>query len=163
MAKSSMKHPPLAKIRVPATVHVHAPVFEPLLSLSALDTERLSRGNHKVEIGFVTGGCCRNLVRAVIKAGLVTGCEIEPCKDTGGQPIPPELRSLLAKVRKATTSGRQWKPVPIADLVRSQARMLDLIIVGGGCIFICIFNFCLMCCWWPRPHCFVPDIVVGPL
>jgi hypothetical protein len=165
MAKPSKKTRVLAELSTPMKVQIRQPEFEPLASLKALDVKRLSRGNHKIEIGFVKGGCCRNLVRAVIKDGMVTGCEIEPCKDSGkaGQ-APPELLAVLAKARKKIAGGKKWKPIAVSQLVRSNARMLDLIIiVGGGCIFICIWHFCIMCCWYPRPHCFIPDIIVGPL
>ena len=164
MAKSPKKSATLATFTVPMKVEVRAPEFEPLSSLAALDVDRLRRGKHKVEIGFLKGGCCRRLVRAVVEHGLVIGCEVEPCKETSDQPPPPELRAVLAKARKKVLAGRTWKPLPVAQLVGSSARMLDLlIIVGGGCIFICIFNHCIMCCWWPRPHCFVPVISTGPL
>jgi hypothetical protein len=71
---------------------------------------------------------------------------------------------VLAKARKKVLAGRTWKPFPVTQLVGGSARLIDfLIIVGGGCIYICIWNHCILCCWWPRPHCFVPDIVTGPL
>jgi len=154
----------LARFTAPMRVEVREPEFEPLSSLKALDTERLRRGKHKIEIGFVKGGCCRSLVRAIVKNGLVTGCEIEPCEEVQEKPVPPELRAALAKARKKVLAGRRWKPIPVAELVRSSARMIDLlIIVGGGCIFICIFDHCIMCCWFPWPHCFIPIIATGPL
>jgi hypothetical protein len=164
MAKSAKKQRVLASFTVPMKVEIRQPEFEPLKSLAALDVERLSRGNHKIEIGFIKGGCCPHLVRAVIKNGMVTGCEVEPCKEDSRKAPPPELLALLEKARKKIQAGRKWQPIPVRELVTSSARMLDLIvIVGGGCIFICIWGHCIMCCWWPRPHCFIPDIVVGPL
>jgi hypothetical protein len=94
---------------------------------------------------------------------MVTGFEVEPCKDSG-KAAPPELSRVLKMARKKIHAGRKWEPIPVAKFVRSSAKMLELIIiVGGGCIFICIWGHCIMCCWWPRPHCFIPDIVVGPL
>jgi hypothetical protein len=145
-------------------VQIRQPEFEPLASLKALHVKRLSRGNHKIEIGFVKGGCCRNLVRAIIKDGMVTGCEIEGCKESPKAAPPRELLAVIDKARKKVAAGKKWKPIPVSELVRSNARMLDLIIiVGGGCFFICIWHFCIMCCWYPRPHCFIPDIIVGPL
>src|SRR5262249_54533999 len=165
MPKSPKKTRVLAEFAAPMRVQIRQPEFEPLSSLGALDLKRLSRGNHKIEIGFVKGGCCRNLVRAVIRNGLVTGCEIEPCKETRkAAPPPPQLRKLLAEARKKIARGRKWKPIPVSQLVRSNARMIDLIIIwGGGCIFICIWGHCIMCCWWPTPHCFIPDIITGSL
>jgi len=163
MAKSSKKPRVLAQFSVPMKVEIRQPEFEPLGSLRSLDVQRLSRGNHKVEIGFVKGGCCRNLVRAVIRNGLVIGCEVEPCKDSNTA-APPEVARVIAKARSRITAGRKWKPMPVAQFLRSSASTMDLlIIIGGGCIFICCFGHCIMCCTWPRLHCFIPDIYTGPL
>ncbi len=164
MATSPKKQRVLAKLSVPMNVEIREPEFEPLASLAALDLERLKKGNHKIEIGFIKGGCCRKLVRAVIKDGMVTGCEVEPCKESGKKgKVPPELLAAFDKARKKVADGKKWEPTPISELVRSSARMRDLIIIGGGCIFICLWDFCFMCCWEPEPHCFISDIVVGPL
>jgi hypothetical protein len=162
MAKSSKKPGVLAAFTVPMKVEIREPEFEPLTSLDALDLARLSKGNHKIEIGFVRGGYCRNLVRAVIKNGMVMGCEVEPCKDSG-KPIPRKMLDLFARARKEIKAGRKWQPIPVGDLVKSREKMLNLIIIGGGCILICIWGWCIMCCWYPRPHCFFPDIDTGPL
>jgi hypothetical protein len=162
MGRSAKKQRVLAEFAAPMKVEIRQPEFEPFTSLAALDLKRLSRGNHKVEIGFIEGGGCRNLVRAVIKKGMVTGCEVEPCKDAR-KAAPRELLNLFAKAHRKINAGRKWQPIPVADLLRSSEKMLDLIIVGGGCIFICCFGYCIMCCWWPRPHCFIPDIFTGPL
>src|SRR6476646_8345064 len=83
MAKTPKKPPVLAKFSVPMKVEIRQPEFEALASLAALDLKRLQEGNHKIEIGFIKGGCCRKLVRAVINDGMVTGCEVEPCKGSG--------------------------------------------------------------------------------
>jgi len=164
MAKSSRPAPVMATFTVPMKVEIRQPEFEPLASLAALDVKRLSRGSHKVKIGFLTGGCCRNLVKAVIRNGMVTGFEVDACKETSDKPAPPELRRVLEQARKRLVAGRKWKAIPVTQLVRSSAAALRLIIiVGGGCIFICIWGHCIMCCWNPRPHCFIPDIIVGPL
>src|SRR5262249_55906034 len=106
--------------------------------------------------------CCRNLVRAVVKNGRVTGCEVEPCEESSVK-APKELLNLLAKAHKKMSAGRKWKPMPVQRLVTSTASMQGLIIWGGGCILICAWRWCIMCCGYPRPHCFVPDIYPGPL
>ena len=162
MARASKKTSVLAAFKFPMKVEVRAPEFEPLSSLSALDFARLSKGNHKIEIGFVDGGCCRKLVRAVVKNGWVTGCEVEPCKDSG-KSISPEMMALFKQAQKKASAGKKWTPVPLRELTKSTAKMTNLIIVGGGCIFICFGHHCIMCCWWPTPHCFIPDIYTGPL
>ncbi len=163
MAKASSKGRALGQLTVPTKVEFRQPEFEPLGSLSALDFTRLSKGNHKIEIGFIKGGCCRNLVRAVVRNGLVTGCEVAPCEGSSVK-APKELLRLAARAhRKISTARRKWKPIPVKELVASNTAMLGLIIWGGGCILICAWGYCIMCCWWPRPHCFVPDIYTGPL
>jgi hypothetical protein len=165
MAKSPKKPRVLAKLSLPMKVEIRAPEFEPLASLAVLDLEQLKKGNHKIEIGFIKGGCCRKLVRALIKDGMVTGCEVEPCKESGKEgKVPPELLAVLDKARKKVAGGKKWEPIPVSELVSMSARVRDLIIIiGGGCIFICVFDFCFMCCWKPTPHCFISDIIVGPL
>jgi hypothetical protein len=163
MAKSSSKSKAAAEFSATVKVQVWLQEFEPLASLKSLDFKRLSKGNHKIEIGFVKGGCCRNLVHAIVKDGMVTGCEIEGCKGFPKTAPPRELLAVIDKARKKAAHGRKWKPIPVAQLVSSNARIHDLIIIGGGCILICIWGYCLMCCWYPRPHCFIPDIITGPL
>src|SRR4051812_23594205 len=165
MAKRSKPARALATFTVPMKVEIRQPEFEPLTSLAALDVRRLSKGNHKIEVGFLKGGCCRNLVRAVIRDGMVTGFEVDACKETRKSTPPgPEVVRVLQQARRKLDAGQKWKPIPVTQLVRSSARELGLIIViGGGCIFICVWDHCILCCWWPRPHCFIPDIIVGPL
>ena len=164
MAKASNMSKVAAEFSAPVKVQVRLPEFEPLASLKSLDVKRLSKGNHKIEIGFVKGECCRNLVRAIVKDGMVTGCEIEGCKGLPKTAPPRELLAIVDKARKKAARGQKWKPIPVAQLVRSNRRILDLIIViGGGCILICIWGHCILCCWNPRPHCFFPDIITDPL
>jgi hypothetical protein len=101
-------------------------------------------------------------VRALVKDGKVTGCAVEPCAERAAK-ASPELLALAAQARRKIGANRRWKPVALKTLVRSNELMSNLVIVGGGCVFICCFGHCIMCCWWPRPHCFFPDIYTGPL
>jgi hypothetical protein len=164
MAKSKMPGPVLAEFSVPMKVEVRKPEFEPLASLKSLDLKRLSKGNHKIEVGFLKGGCCRKLVRAIVRNGMVMGFEAEPCSETRTAAPSKQLMGIINKARSKVASGKKFKPVPLATLARSNSAMLaGLIIWGGGCILICCFGHCIMCCWFPRPHCFFPDIYTGPL
>jgi hypothetical protein len=164
MAKSRTAGSVLAEFSVPMKVEVRRPEFEPLGSLKSLDLKRLSSGSHKIEVGFLKGGCCRKLVRAVVRDGMVIGFEAEACSETRKAAASKQLMSVIAKARSTVASGKQFEPVPLANLVRSNTAMLSsLIIWGGGCILICCFGHCIMCCSWPRLHCFIPDIYTGPL
>ena len=163
MAKTAKSSSVVAEFSASVRVQVRKPRFEPLGSLSSLDVKRLERGNHKIEIGFLHGGCCRKLVRAIVKNGMVLGFEVEACKETH-KAAPKELRAIVAKAHQKIAGGKKWKPIPVARLVSSNTALLDsLIIWGGGCVLVCCFGHCIMCCWWPRPHCFFPDIYTGPL
>jgi len=138
----------LASFTVPMKVEIRRPEFEPFESLRALDVERLSKGNHKIEIGFIKGGCCPHLVRAVIKKGMVTGCEVEPCKEHATKVASRELLAAVEKACKQIQAGRDWEPMPVGEFINNSARMRDLIIiVGNGCIIVIIGLYLIFCCW----------------
>jgi hypothetical protein len=59
----------LATLEYPVKVEIHAAEFEPYSSLEHLDVSKLSKGNHKVEVGLVKGGCCGLKAFAMIEAG----------------------------------------------------------------------------------------------
>jgi hypothetical protein len=167
MAKrpSAKKQRVLAKFAEPIRIEIRQPEFEPLASLALLDFKRLSKGNHKIEIGFIKGGCCPSPVRAVIKDGMVIGCEAKLCN--AGKRVHPELQKLFRKAHKKAAAGKKWQPMAIADLVRSREAMQNLILTGGGCIIITIWGWGLYCCFdvhFPYIHCsFGPIIITDPL
>jgi len=164
MAKSKNAGSVLAEFSVPMKVEIRKPEFEPLGTLSSLDLKRLGKGNHKIEVGFLKGGCCRRLVRAVIRNGMVIGFETEPCSKTRKVPAPKQLAGIIAKARSKIAAGKPFKPVPVSTLARGSSSMVaGLIIWGGGCILICFYSHCIMCCRWPTLHCFIPTIFPGPL
>jgi len=163
MVKSPKKRRPLATFTVPMKVDVHRPDFEPFRSLASLDLKRLSKGNHKIEIGVVKGGCCPHLVRAVVRNGMVTGCETEPCKEHSAKP-PRELIALMQKARREIRARGTWKPIPVGQFVRNSRAVADLIETGSHCIEVCWGFSCIYCCWppdSPLPYCsFGPPIIL---
>jgi hypothetical protein len=84
---------PLVRFEYPVTVEARQPRFEPLASLQFLDLEQLSSGAHELEIGSFQGGCCRQMVRAIIREGMVTDIDVEQCK--GGEEPSPALAALF--------------------------------------------------------------------
>jgi len=155
MAKSARSRPVGVSFTIPVKVEIRRPKFKPLASLAALDVKRFDKGSHKIEVGFVMGGCCPQLVRAVIRNGMVTGFEVEPCKGAIKRPPPPELLALIKQARTRVQRGTSgWKPVPVAEFVRTSPTTLGLIIIVElGCFMICCFGYCLMCCDFPRFFC----------
>ncbi len=152
----------------PFRVEAKVTEFRPLEGLRQLDLEKLVKGDHRVEIGFGEGGCCRKVVRAVVKNGMVTRIEVEPCKESK-QVSSKEVRALAARVHKAL--GRdpkaRWKAVPVQQFFSSSASVARLVISWGGwCVQGCwtVGNVmhCLHCCAWP-PSCGIDTIYVGTL
>lgn len=144
MPKNTQKSKSSTTFEHPFTVEIRTPDFEPLASLDSLDVDRLSKGSHKIEIGVVKGGCCSKLVRATIRKGMVTGIEVEPCKDT--ERASPELLRVVKEARRriAPDAGTEFQPVPVAEFVGSPAVMLKIIV--KTCTTICIFGTCYQCC-----------------
>ena len=167
--KKKAKHPGksqvVASFKHAVTVEIILPVVRPLAAAAALDVQKLSKGSHRVEIGVMEGGCCPKLVRAVIRKGMVTRLEAEPCAHSERVPpksITKEMSAVLAEVRRRIDQD-PWQPVPVSELVSiaQQGRYPTRIGWGAGCIYICIWHYCLFCCIWP-PRCWIetrkPDV-----
>jgi hypothetical protein len=160
--------PSMRAFDFPFRVEAKTSEFRPLDTLRHVDVDKLKKGTHRVEIGFSEAGCCRKLVRAVVKNGMVTGIEVEPCKESK-QASSKQVRALAARVSKAL--GRnpraKWKAVPVHQFFSSPANVARLTISWGGwCVQGCwtVGNVmhCLYCCAWP-PSCRIDSIFVGTL
>jgi hypothetical protein len=114
-------------------------------SIQHLDVDRLKAVPHATfEVGVFEGGCCRRMVRAVVKKGMVTKLEIEPCEE--GVRLTPELKKVMQSAWKklAKGGGRPTSlPVPLTTFL---ARAMGITIEIFGCIYICAFGYCLLCC-----------------
>lgn len=126
-------------------VEVRTPEFEPFTSVSFLDTGRLAKGNHKIEIGFVKSGCGNKLVRALIAGGMVTDIEVEPCENT--IPAPPDLLALVEEARRHLAGTEtKFQPLPISELMTHVAQRIK---TTNRCVTICVFGTCYQCCSAP--------------
>jgi len=164
--KHTSKPQVVATFRHPMTVEVIAPTFVPLTSLVTQDVQKLSKGSHKIEIGFMEGGCCPKMVHAIIRKGMVTRIEVEPCEHSE-QVLPKamskEMSEVVAQARRKIEQD-PWQPVPVAELIDSIAMDSSYptrIGWGAGCIYICVWHYCLFCCIRP-PRCWIerrkPDV-----
>jgi hypothetical protein len=124
-------------------VDVYLPEFEALESLKSLDYGRLQKGMHKIEIGFLSGGCCRRLVNANIRNGMVTGFEVESCAES--KSASGEVMAILKEARRRMLEKNgTWEPIPVAELARISG--ID-IFINGNCLIICAEPyFCFACC-----------------
>jgi hypothetical protein len=106
--------------------------------------DRLKRGSLVLGNYVVEGGCsCCTTVTAKIENGMVVSITGEKCKE--GKPIPKELRVTVQKARNKLMSGRNNLKLPISVSELLLRRIID-IDIGGGCIIICVFDFCYFCC-----------------
>jgi hypothetical protein len=140
-----------AAFKHPVTVEAIVPTFVPLASLATQDVQKLSKGRHKIEIGFIEGGYCPKMVHAVIRNGMVTSLEVDPCEHSI-RVLPKEMSKEISEVfaeARRRVEQVPWEPVPVAELIDSMARESSYptrIGWGAGCIYICVWHYCLFCC-----------------
>jgi hypothetical protein len=136
---------PFVTFKHTVDMQVYLPKFEPLNSLKFLDYRRYERGTHKVEVGFLLGGCCRKLVRAIVKKGMVTAFEVEACKES--KPASPGMTAILEEARQQILAkAGDWQPVPLTDFAKISA--ID-VFPSIGCFDVCEASaiFCYTCCF----------------
>jgi hypothetical protein len=135
----------LAKFKHQVEITIIEPDIEPLMSLRLLDFNRLKKGKHQIEVGFLKGACCSQPIRAVVENGLVKGFEVTPCRDSKKTSIK-EIGDLFTLAAKKVSNAKPWMPMPIEEFVtKVEARAINMG-TGAGCFWICIFNRCLFCC-----------------
>lgn len=145
MAGSRQRSPRTLVLRRSVPIEVTPLPFQPLAAVRNLDLDALARAKSaRIEVGHYETGCCRRVVHAVIRKGMVTKFEVEPCKDPVR--LTPEWKGVLRDVHRAVRarSGRGEKfPLPVSQLPSAVARIKYSIWV---CVRICCFGYCLTCC-----------------
>jgi hypothetical protein len=157
----------VARFKHPTTVEIIAPAFVPLAALKMLDVRKLSKGSHTVEVGFLEGGCCPKLVRAVIHNGIVTKLDVEACEDSERvmlKDLPRDVAAVVAKAKREV-GKYPWKPIPLGEFVaiaRQTGSYPPRWGIGVGCFYICFWHYCLFCCWYVPGFCWIerrkPDV-----
>lgn len=165
------KKEPILTFEHPFKVEVYEPDFEPLSSIQSFDEKKLSTGDHSIEIGYMTGGCCKKLVYAIIKEGMVVGIKAEECKDS--KEVVPEEISILFSIAAKKLKFSDYQPVPVEKFL---ATIKDgnsrLGIQPAQCYWICVWKWCIFCCevtmTSSSPKCWIenrspggPIIVIG--
>jgi hypothetical protein len=149
MARRKSRTSRSIRLKLELPVQVRQVPFEPFESIRHLDVDRLSRAARaRFEVGQFEGGCCRRVVHAVVRKGMVTELEIEPC--TKQTPMTPELRKTVKAATKALAKrrpGSKRLPMPVRAFLASPSA---LTIDTWGCFMICIFGWCLICCYDTR-------------
>jgi hypothetical protein len=141
----------LATIKYPVAVQVREPEFEMLDTLRHLDVKALaSAAKAEIGLGYINTCCQRQLVRAVIRKGMVTGLQVEETKRKDRTPVSSDLAKLLKEARRAALKRRRAGPkfpIPVTQFF-GKGVAYDMISVQTlECIRICIWSFCITCCW----------------
>jgi hypothetical protein len=149
MARSKKHSPRSIVLRQRFEIEATPVPFTTFDSVRHLDVARLSRAAHaRVELGYFDTGCCRRVLHAVVRKGLVTKLELEPCKEPVRMTpeLKPELKKVLQAVGKklrARKSGSYTLPMPVKKLLGDQTIFY---FSGWWCTKICVFGHCLICC-----------------
>jgi hypothetical protein len=128
--------------------------FRLFKNVEYLDTAKLSKGSHTIELGTFEGGNCDGSVTAKIRNGKVTGIDVPKCEST--TEIPPKLAKKLDAARNELAKRVQskWEDLPVQEMVTSPAARARIIIVITGtddCYEVCIdpgtgLKTCWICC-----------------
>jgi hypothetical protein len=139
----------LATLTYPTKIEIRDPEFEQLDSLRHLDVKALERSaGAELEIGYVNTCCDRQLVRAIVRKGMVTGIRVDEPPKKRRSPISADFAKMMKEARKTALAKRRPGssfPIPVTQFLRNISALEIQTLV---CIRICIFgNFCLTCCW----------------
>ena len=134
------------------TYTVRRPRFKLFNNVRYLDTARLSRGSHTIELGKFEGCNCDCAVTAKISDGMIKGINNPKCKSA--TKIPPQLARKLqaARMELRKNSQPKWEDVPVHELTRSSARARIIIVIttDGDCFELCVgppgHQICMLCC-----------------
>ncbi len=147
MPRAGTRLPTIGVVTHTLRVERVRPTFTPLASLARLDFERLARvAKTEIEVGYLSAGHCRQMVRAEVKKGIVTSIQLDPCDHQSAQQPSRELLQLVRKAQRAVLTRarpRAYRPMPIVRFVPQAARFTIDVIV---CFRICFLGICITCC-----------------
>jgi len=158
MARSTSR--PAFSFKHSVLVEVHRPKFEFLESFKYLDFRRFEKGKHRVEVGSLSGACCRETVRLIVNKGMATGVEIEACRKVKRDFPSGALVAITKEAIRRAGAASEWKSLPLA-----QVAGLPKSIFERTCVHICILGHCFLCCTndGNRYECSEETIYTGPL
>ena len=131
------------------------PKFRLFKNVEYLNTAKLSKGSHTIELGKFEGcNNCDCAVTAKISNGMIKGIDYPKCENE--TKIPPKLaRKIQAARKKLTKHGQtKWEDIPVQELSRSsatRARIVVVVTTSGDCYEVCIdpgtgLQTCWICC-----------------
>jgi hypothetical protein len=125
-----------------AEVKITLPKLQFMSSLKYLDADALSHvPKIKIDVGFFKTPCCDRHLRAVIKDGMVTGLEMDPCSDL--TPASAELSALAKTALKHAKPPGTWKPVPVREYL---SRAEEINERETNCVEFTFLGHTFFCC-----------------
>jgi hypothetical protein len=140
----------LATFTYPVKVEASRPDFEMSNSIRHLDLAALAKAaSAEIEIGRVKGGCCGDqIVRAVIRKGMVTGLRVDDPPKGKQTPVRSDLAKLLNEARHTVEKERKSSfrfPIPVVELGNN--KVVDQAVETLTCIRIHWLGVQITCCW----------------
>lgn len=141
------------QVKSERTFILRRPTFKLFKNIEYLDTDKLSKGSHTIELGRFEGGSCDCAVTADISNGMIKKLNYPKCENA--TEISPKLaRKLNAASKQLNPNGPpKWKDVPVAELSRTTGRANIVVVVttSGDCYEVCIdpgtgLQTCWICC-----------------
>ena len=157
MPRAAKRREPSVTFKYPVLIEVRRPKFEPFASLRQLDLEKLASAElAKIELGYVKTECCQQLVKAIVRKGIVTEVQVQPCDEAGRIKPSSELRKVIAAALKRAARGNPRPPKFPMTFPAMLESLLSITTIT--CVQICIFGWCIACCQTPAG-----DVICGRL
>src|SRR5271168_280718 len=148
MAKPAKRRESPVTFKHSVEIEVRRPRLEAFGSLHQLDMEKIAQADRAViELGYLKSECCQQLVKAIIRKGMVTELQIEPCAAADRVKPPLAMRKLLEAALKRAARGNPRPPkfpLPVAVLMKELISVTTI-----TCVQICFFGWCIACCQTP--------------
>ncbi len=148
------KDPDSVQFTYERTYLLRHPRFKLFKNVEYLDTAKLSRGSHTIELGKFVGSSCDCVVTAKISNGMIKGVNYPKCENSTD--ISPQLTKKLQAAHKELkkNSQQKWEDIPVQELTRSsaaRARIVVVITTSGDCFELCVgsgtgLQTCWICC-----------------
>ena len=148
---------PTVQFTTERTYTVSRPEITLFKNVAYLDVEKLSQGEHTIELGTYKG--CDTPITATVRDGMVTGFDVA-CD--GSIEMPPAIAAKLESASKELGGG-EWHDIPIGEIVNSARIVIDIFPGDNGCFEICIgggpdgLSVCWLCCLGPGGFCIGPS------
>jgi hypothetical protein len=104
---------PTVQFTTERTYTVSRPEITLFKNVAYLDVEKLSQGEHTIELGTYKG--CDTPITATVRDGMVTGFDVA-CD--GSIEMPPAIAAKLESASKELGGG-EWHDIPIGEIVNS--------------------------------------------